>query len=65
MLIVCIQNVINAVSGLASTLITNAGGIITVPVIGVYSLADQQAVFIALSQVRSSHLQNEKDFGSI
>lgn len=54
MLTECIQAVITAITSLAGGIVANAGSIITAPVIGIYSLADQQAVFTALSQVRSA-----------
>ncbi|KAM0474500.1 hypothetical protein ACHAPX_007444 [Trichoderma viride] len=40
---------INAISGLASSIVTNAGSIITTPVIGVYNPVDQANIITSLS----------------
>ncbi|PON22047.1 hypothetical protein TGAM01_v209117 [Trichoderma gamsii] len=47
--------VITAISSLAGNIVTNAGSIITTPVIGVFSLADQQAIFDAFTQLVNSN----------
>ncbi|KAL6898879.1 hypothetical protein GGI43DRAFT_71098 [Trichoderma evansii] len=52
-----LPNVITSISALASNLVTNAGSIITTPVIGVYSLPDQQSIFTALSQLVDANTQ--------
>jgi uncharacterized membrane protein YfcA len=52
MLTECIQILINAISGLASSIVTNAGSIITTPVIGVYNPVDQANIITSLSLVR-------------
>lgn len=52
MLTECIQSIIASITNLAGNLVTNVGSIITAPVIGVYSISDQAAIFNAFSQVR-------------
>ncbi|PTB44618.1 uncharacterized protein TrAFT101_003167 [Trichoderma asperellum] len=52
-----LPNIITSLSSLSGTFVTNVGSIITTPVIGVFSLADQRAIFAAFTQLVSANTQ--------